>query len=147
MASVEDVAAYVVKKLGALSAMKLQKLVYYCQAWHLAWHGKPMFRARIEAWTQGPVVRKLYTRHRGEYLVTEQMIGGDPAALDENERKTVDSVLAFYGDKSPVYLSELTHWELPWKNARTGLPDDAACDREISLESMESYYSRLGRMN
>lgn len=35
MASVFDVAAYVLEKMGPMSAMKLQKLVYYSQAWAL----------------------------------------------------------------------------------------------------------------
>ena len=37
MASAHDVAAYILKKLGPMTAMKLQKLVYYCQAWSLVW--------------------------------------------------------------------------------------------------------------
>ena len=35
MANVYDVAKYVLKKLGSMSTMKLQKEVYYCQAWSL----------------------------------------------------------------------------------------------------------------
>jgi len=48
--SVHDVAAYILKKQGEMSAMKLQKLVYYSQAWSLVWDEKPLFRAQIEAW-------------------------------------------------------------------------------------------------
>ena len=58
--SVHDVAAYILKKQGEMSAMKLQKLVYYSQAWSLVWDEKPLFRAQIEAWANGPVVRSLY---------------------------------------------------------------------------------------
>lgn len=43
MASVYDVAKYVLKKLGSMTTMKLQKEVYYCQAWSLGWDGKPLF--------------------------------------------------------------------------------------------------------
>ena len=67
MASVHDLAAYILKKQGPMTAMKLQKLVYYCQAWSLVWDDRPMFTARIEAWASGPVVRDLYKEHAGKY--------------------------------------------------------------------------------
>ena len=35
-----DVADYILQEHGAMSAMKLQKLVYYAQAWHLVWEDK-----------------------------------------------------------------------------------------------------------
>ena len=37
MASVYDVAAYILEKQGAMTTWKLQKLVYYSQAWSLVW--------------------------------------------------------------------------------------------------------------
>ncbi|MBC8146611.1 MAG: hypothetical protein H8E98_01335 [Bacteroidetes bacterium] len=35
--SVYDVADYILKQVGYITTMKLQKLVYYCQAWSLVW--------------------------------------------------------------------------------------------------------------
>ena len=52
--NVLDIAAYILCKQGAMTAMKLQKLVYYSQAWSLVWDDKPLFRERIEAWANGP---------------------------------------------------------------------------------------------
>ena len=49
--------------------MKLQKLLYYCQAWALVWDDKPLFKEKIEAWISGPVVRTLYNTHRGKFLL------------------------------------------------------------------------------
>jgi len=69
-ASVFDVALAILQKHGPMTAMKLQKLVYYCQAWHLVWEGRPMFRERIEAWASGPVVPELYEAHRGKFMVS-----------------------------------------------------------------------------
>ncbi len=54
--SVESVAAYILSQHGKLSAMKLQKLVYYCQAWSLVWDEAPLFQEQIQAWANGPVV-------------------------------------------------------------------------------------------
>lgn len=69
MADVVDVAEYVLSKLGPMTAMKLQKLVYYAHAWHLVWDGEPMLDARIEAWANGPVVPELHEMHRDRFKV------------------------------------------------------------------------------
>ena len=65
--SVDDVAAYILSRKGPMSAMKLQKLVYYCQAWSLVWDDAPLFREPIEAWANGPVCPPLWERHRGRF--------------------------------------------------------------------------------
>jgi len=120
MANAHDVAAYILTKRGSMTAMKLQKLVYYSQAWSLVWDERPLFPERIEAWANGPVVRDLYDRHRGQFLVT-RWTWGSPDALTTDERETVDAVMDFYGDKPALWLSNLTHEEDPWINARHGL--------------------------
>ena len=43
MATVFDVAAYILAKRGEMTAWKLQKLVYYSQAWSLVWDQRPIF--------------------------------------------------------------------------------------------------------
>ena len=60
MATVFDVAFYILDKLGDMSTMKLQKLCYYAQAWSLAWDGFPLFDEEFQAWANGPVCRELY---------------------------------------------------------------------------------------
>jgi len=64
MASVHDVAAYILREQGAMSTWKLQKLVYYSLAWHLVWDDEPLFEEPIQAWANGPVVRALYPGFR-----------------------------------------------------------------------------------
>ena len=125
-----------------MSAMKMQKLVYYSQAWHLVWDGVPLFDERIEAWANGPVVRDLYREHRGRFML-EKWPRGKVSKLTKNEKATVKAVLDFYGDKSPVWLSELTHKERPWIEARAGLAPGARSDAPISLETMADYYAGL----
>lgn len=144
MAAVHDVAAYILKKQGPLSAMKLQKLMYYSQAWSLVWLDRPLFRARIEAWANGPVVREVYRHHRQMFTVSQWPLG-DATALGPDERRAVDGVLGFYGNKSAQWLSDLTHMEEPWKTARqeAGAGPGQSCEREISLASMSEYYGGL----
>ncbi|MDX1751420.1 MAG: DUF4065 domain-containing protein [Methylophaga sp.] len=144
MANAFDVAAYILESKGVMSAMKLQKLVYYSQAWSLVWDDEPLFCNKIEAWANGPVVRDLYDKHRGQYQVSkadfQQLALRD---LSENQKDTIDQVLDAYSQKSAQWLSDQTHSEAPWLQARNGLTDADRGDREISLASMAEYYSSL----
>jgi uncharacterized phage-associated protein len=146
MSSAHDVAAYILKWRRPLSAMKLQKLVYYAQAWSLVWDDHPLFDEAIEAWANGPVVRELYDLHRGQFEVRDWP-QGDPDVLDEQARETIEAVLDYYGDRSAQWLSDLTHREQPWLEARTGLPEGERGNRQISLATMMEYYSSLPATN
>ena len=150
MAKVVDVAAYVLQERGPMTAWKLQKLVYYCQAWSLVWDETALFEEPIEAWANGPVVRALYDLHKGEFQLKhlwnedgEKV--GEPDALTHVERETVDLVLRDYSDRSGQWLSELTHMERPWRAARArdhALPGDL-CEEVIRHDEIADYYGGL----
>ena len=142
MPNVFDVAAYILRRNGTITAMKLQKLVYYSQAWSLVWDDKPLFPEEIQAWANGPVVPVLYDWHRGSYNVTS-CPKGDHESLATEQVATVESVLAFYGDKTSQWLSDLTHSEDPWRDARKGLAPSERGNHEITHASMAEYYSRI----
>lgn len=142
MAKLHDVAAYIIGKLRGLDAMKLQKLLYYSQAWALVWDDKPLFSARIEAWANGPVVREVFKAYQGKYRIQKAKYG-DPSALLPYEKKTIDAVLKFYGPKTGFYLSQLTHQEKPWKDARQGVAPGDPSDQEITKSAMLEYYGSL----
>ncbi len=142
MADVHDVAAYILEKTKVLTAMKLQKLVYYAQAWSLVWDEKPLFRNRIEAWANGPVTPDLYFAHQGEFTITSEP-KGDVSKLTRDERETIDAVLRDYGSKSATWLSALTHEEDPWLNAREGVPEGKRSNRQITDAAMAEYYGNL----
>jgi uncharacterized phage-associated protein len=142
MATVFDVAAYILAKRGEMTTWKLQKLVYYCQAWSLVWDEQPLFHGRIEAWANGPVCPDLYYRHRGQFRVSS-IPEGDPEALTLAQRETVDSVLDYYGNMNGQFLSDLTHAERPWKETRDGIAPGVNCNREITSGLMADYYGSL----
>jgi uncharacterized phage-associated protein len=142
MPNVFDVAAYILQQKGAMTAMKLQKLVYYSQAWSLVWDEAPIFDEKIRAWANGPVVQELFFAHQGEYMIRE-VTRGDRSALTSEQRETIDSVLDHYGDKTAQWLSALTHREDPWRNAREGLSDGERGNAEISHGALADYYGNL----
>lgn len=146
MSSVLDVAKYILEQTGEMTSMKLQKLVYYSQAWSLVWDESPLFDECIEAWANGPVVRRLYDMHKGQFKVNSANVPGDSSKLDDSQRETINGVLEFYGNKTAQWLSDLTHMESPWKDAReeAGLRDgERGFDVIISTASMHEYYSSL----
>ena len=116
MATIYDVAKYILDKKGQLTTMKLQKLLYYTQAWTLAWDDKPLFDEEFEAWANGPVCRELYNLHKGVFELSD-ISKGNKDNLKPAEVDNIDIVLDTYGDKAPHWLSELTHKEAPWKVA------------------------------
>ncbi len=140
--TVHDIAAYILRQAGEMTAMKLQKLVYYAQAWSLVWDERPLFGERIEAWANGPVARDLYDRHRGRFQIADWP-DGDPDTLSAQERETVDAVLDYYAPHPSQALSDLTHREAPWREARRGLPPGERGRQEISHASMAEYYGGL----
>lgn len=139
--NVHDVAAFILQQQGEMTAMKLQKVVYYSQAWSLVWDEEPLFNEEIEAWANGPVVRALYARHQRLFKVKEWT--GDSQKLSDTQRETILKVLEFYGHMSSQVLSDLTHNEQPWLKARNGLGVGDRGSRVIPLADIAEYYSSL----
>lgn len=140
-----DVAKYILASHGAsMTTMKLQKLVYYSQAWHLAWTGRPLFDEQVEAWANGPVTRALFAHHKGMYFISaSQLKVGSAENLDERQSAIVDTVLETYASMSAMQLSMLTHAEDPWLNARCHLLAGDSSAKEIPQESMKVFYQAL----
>ncbi len=144
MVSVFDAAKYITEKCGEISAMKLQKLMYYCQAWNLVWQEDPLFSDEFEAWANGPVLPAIYNSHRGQFKVSSETFPeGDAARLSKVERANVDKVLGFYGEKTAQWLSNLSHQEDPWLRARGATEVGAFCDAVILKSAIHEYYSAL----
>ena len=139
--TVFDVSSYILGKTGQITTMKLQKLVYYCQAWSLVWDDSPLFKEKIEAWANGPVCPELYYKHKGEYFVHQ--IIGNPDSLSQNQKETIDKVLEALADKPSKWLIDLTHMEDPWLDARKDLAPSERGNEEISHSAMAEYYSSL----
>ncbi len=143
MVNIFDVAKYILEKCGTMSTMKLQKLCYYAQAWSLVWDDRPLFEEEFQAWANGPVCEELFQKTKGKFLVTAEDETGGLGGLTDNQKDTIDEVIAYYAKHNAQWLSRLTHLEAPWKLARGALPEGAASTAIISKESMAIYYGGL----
>ena len=143
MANVFDTAKYILETRGRMSTMKLQKLCYYCQAWSLVWDDCELFPEEFEAWANGPVCRKLYNASRGSFSVCADDLQGNSSNLSDNQRDTIDRVLAHYAPHNAQWLSQLTHLEAPWQLARVDVPEGVGSSNIISKLNMSDYYGGL----
>jgi len=134
-----DVAKYFLAQVDEdagdlISNLKLQKLLYYAQGFHLALYDEPLFPEPIEAWTHGPVVPELY------YYYKKYGVGAIPypkdvdfSIYDERTKSLLDEVYSVFGQFSAWKLRNMTHEEEPWKLA-------AQTSGQISHQSMKEYF-------
>lgn len=141
MQDAKDVAAYILTERGRLTGWQLQKLLYYCQAWSLAFNGERLFPQEILAWDHGPVVPEVFQDHAGAYSIVSTDIKGDASNVDVRYSALIDAVVDSYGDLSGEELEEISHSEDPWQNACVGF--SSLRSPEITCDSMRKYYSWL----
>lgn len=127
-----------------LTNLKLQKLLYYAQAWHLVHFEKPIFSEDFEAWVHGPVLLSQY--HRFLSATWGPIV--EPVALPSLNAELTDhlyEMLNVFGSESAIALELMTFEEAPWKTARQNLAPYEECHNVISKESMAEFYRSLRR--
>ena len=118
-----------------ISNLKLQKLLYYSQGFHLAMHDKELFPEEIEAWMYGPVVPVVYQEYRqfgqGAILTDEN---SDLPEITDEQRDLLIEVYRLHGQFSALRLMQLTHQEDPWRSVPFGP------GKIITKESMRIFF-------
>jgi uncharacterized phage-associated protein len=126
-----------------ISHLKLQKLVYYAQAWSLVFRNQPFFGQDIEGWVSGPVVRDVWD----EYKVYQDRDIPPPVNFDpefaEDELEVLEEVWSTYGELSAKHLRDLVYSEQPWLNSRQGLDLAEQSTNIISHDDMKMYYANF----
>jgi uncharacterized phage-associated protein len=146
MKSAQEIACYIVRFFqdagDPISNLKLQKLLYYVQGWHLAFKGECAFPDRLEAWVHGPVQPGIYGsfKHNRWCPIVEEV---SKTELPAEMASVVNAVLEAYGGDSGYELELRTHQEPPWLKARGDLPQDAESNRVIDIELMRSFFCEL----
>ena len=119
-----------------ISNLKLQKVLYFVQAYYLAKLGRPLFSDTIEAWEYGPVVPNIYRKYKksgSNPIISEE----DTSSLPIEEKKIVEDVWNTFGGYSASRLVAITHAHTPWKEVyQKG-------NKVISRKSLKEYYASL----
>lgn len=99
-----------------MSHLKLQKLAYYSQGYHLAVHSTPLFNAPVKAWQHGPVVSEIYHDYSrfGDGIIAIPTQQDFTDHLTAQASEIVDFVIKKFGRIGAWALRNKTHQEQPW---------------------------------
>jgi len=150
-ANIQDVCDYIIVKMDEaqvhLNVLKLHKLLYYVQAWYLAFmDGRRCFDDEFQAWVHGPVNRTIFDRFRSEKAMYSRVRVGDVRSefnlenIPANVKRHIDAVLEVYAEFTDDQLEQMTHDEEPWQTARAGLRPTERSENVISDDLMREYY-------
>ena len=147
----EELANYILATTGPMNHLKLQKLIYYVEAYHLAYFEQSLIEDEFEAWLHGPVSRKIWDCYRNIANIYDDVsVMGDKKEtiklfeqkIKNDQKELICDVLKEYGKESAYGLECMTHAEEPWQEARKGYAPDAKCEKKISKTLMQKYYKQ-----
>lgn len=149
-----DLSRYILAKCGKMPHLKLQKLVYYAEAYHLAYFEAPLIDDDFEAWMHGPVSPKVwhffkdldapvYNSIEIDAENAKAAIAKLDSIISEDQIDLLKDVLDGYGKESAYHLECFTHQEKPWIDARKGYSPDSKCSVKISKQTMAEFYRAL----
>lgn len=135
-----DLAAAILARTGEIATMRLHKLAFYAQAWHLVWDEELLTDAQFFAWGTGPVNPELHATHPGVFLIRD--VPGNPDVFTAAQIESIDEVINAYGGLRPYVLNAVVKNEAPWRDAWTGT-EPGGRGRLIEVEHVLSFYSAL----
>ena len=147
--SYRDVSDYVLaysNDVGELiTNLKLQKLVYYAQAWYLANKGEELFPDDFQAWVHGPAIPALYGQYKkfgSTPILCNLDIKNVSSRFSDDLLQFMKELLGVYLPYGAYQLELMTHSEDPWIKARNGYEKDQSCSVIILKDDMKEYYGK-----
>ena len=122
-----------------ITNLKLQKILYFAQAAHLAVHEKPLFKEEIEAWKFGPVIPSVYHKYK---KYANRTIPNPKSVPEFNEQLTnfLNSIWEIYGKYSAAELVEITHNHKPWKQAFFEGKGSGIIEQAVMMSHYKGYF-------
>ena len=135
--SVAEALLYEARRKGILdvSNLKLQKLLYETQGYHLALFGDPAFREDLKSWRLGAVVPEIYHDYRGYGHAAIDRAPASKPKLPSTIYDAIGFVLQDIGQLTAFQLSNRNHAEPAWETARA-----TGHSRRIDLETMKTSF-------
>jgi uncharacterized phage-associated protein len=122
-----------------ITHLKVQKLLYFSQAWYQVLKNEELFAEEIEAWAHGPVVREVFNEFK-ENGWNPLSPTSDMVSIDKDTEDVLTQVLNAYGDLTAKTLENMTHQDDPWKDARAGISPEASCSRIMPKDSIKEFF-------
>jgi len=124
------------KEREGITNLKLQKILYFAQAYYLGKLGKPLFSDPIEAWDYGPVVSSVYHAYKSKGsnpIISES----DQSEILSEDKEMIKKIWDTFGAYSASRLVDIAHAHSPWKEA------NMSSDKVISHKAIADYYNPL----
>jgi uncharacterized phage-associated protein len=123
-----------------ITNLKIQKLLYYAQAWYLVNYGRRLFDDDIEAWELGPAIRSIYGKWKKFNSMPIQYTpnGKEGDAFEKHQFEFLVEFYRIFSSFSSTALVSMTHNEDPWKKAFVSGENNI-----ISPSFMKEYYTKI----
>ena len=136
MERVIDVAQYIYdeykrQSCEVIDEMKLHKLLYLSQRESLAITNEPLFPEALEGWKYGPVSKEVRTLYTEDGMYYE-----DKRPLSAAATYIVKNVILQYGGLASWKLSEISHKEISWQNARKNLAPGENGNKPLPIDDI-----------
>lgn len=135
-----------------ISNLKLQKVLYFIQAYFLISTNEQCFKEKIEAWDFGPVVPEAYREYKqfgsGDIPTVSFIVDFDEENIWESkireyrdniiasaDKVRIDAVVDKFSDYSATDLVSITHRQAPWKKAY-----QRGRNNEITVAAIKEYF-------
>lgn len=152
--NVLDIACFIINKHNELypqigiTNIRLQKLLYFVQAYFIIKYKEICFNEKIVAYPSGPVVIEVYEEFkkygRGNIETVKYygFFSENPVndnIIHYNHKEIIRSVIEIFKDYDDSTLIDITHCQTPWKNSiykRIGA--------EIEIKDIENFFLEEG---
>lgn len=142
-----DVANWFIGKFAesgdVVTHLKVQKLLYYSEAWNQVINGEELFDGQIQAWAHGPVVPEVFHefKQHGWNPLPVPEVGNIPKFSEETEN-VLKQVIDTYGELPAKTLENMTHEDEPWIQARGNLEPEERCETTIPKEEIKDFFEK-----
>ena len=139
---IDSVIKYLLKELGEVTPLALQKLLYYSQGFYKTFYDEFLFEDECEAWVHGPVYKDIYFKYRdfGYNPIEDEKLVFENINLTEAEEELLDSIIDNFGCYSAKTLEKMTHSERPWRLTRKNLKPEQKSNKIISKDLIAKYF-------
>ena len=128
---------------STITPLKLQKILYYAQGYHLAYYDKELFSEDFQAWAHGPANEDIYEKYKEYGFNSIPSPIEEIPEIEDSECDFLNDIWQTFGIYDGKYLEEQTHKEKPWIDARKGYAPGEKCQVIISKDSMKEFFKSV----
>lgn len=138
-----DIANWFIKKFAEsgdfVTHLKVQKLLYYSEAWSQVINDEELFDGQIQAWAHGPVVPEVFHEFK-QHGWNSLPIPEEIPKFSEKTESILNQVIDTYGELPAKTLENMTHEDEPWIQARGDIQPEERCEAPIPKEKIKDFF-------